>query len=87
MAKTFGELLLQLRTAAGLSQPVLAERAGIGVSTLRQFEYGMREPTFGTLVRLARALGVSLAEFDDAATDQAAGPTGTPKEATRRKKP
>jgi transcriptional regulator with XRE-family HTH domain len=60
----FAECLKALRDRAGLSQPELAKRACIGVSTLRQFEYGMREPTYGTLVKLAEALGVSLAAFD-----------------------
>lgn len=60
----FARRLRELRDEAGLSQPALAERAGIGVSTLRQFEYGIREPTYGTLVKLARALGLSLGAFD-----------------------
>jgi transcriptional regulator with XRE-family HTH domain len=60
----FAERLKALREENGLSQPALAERAGIGVSTLRQFEYGRREPTYGTLVKLASGLGVSLSAFD-----------------------
>lgn len=60
----FAERLKALRERAGYSQNVLAERAGVGVSTLRQFEYGLREPTYGTLVKIAAGLGVSLAEFD-----------------------
>jgi transcriptional regulator with XRE-family HTH domain len=60
----FGELLRRLRAAAGLSQPALAERCGLGLSTVRQFEQGRREPTYGTLVKLAEGLGVSLAAFD-----------------------
>ncbi len=62
----FAELLKALRDKAGLSQNGLAERSGVAVSTIRQFEYGMREPTYGTLVKLARGLGVSLAAFDPA---------------------
>jgi transcriptional regulator with XRE-family HTH domain len=60
----FAERLKSLRAGAGLSQTDLAERAGLGVSTLRHFEYGLKEPTFATLVKLARGLGVSLAAFD-----------------------
>jgi transcriptional regulator with XRE-family HTH domain len=60
----FAETLKALREKAGLSQSVLAERSGVGVSTIRQFEYGRREPTYGTLVKLAQGLGVSLAAFD-----------------------
>jgi transcriptional regulator with XRE-family HTH domain len=60
----FAQRLKSLRESAGLSQPALAERAGIGVSTLRHFEYGRREPTYATLVKLANGLGVSLSAFD-----------------------
>ena len=60
----FAALLKALREQSGLSQAVLAEKCGIGVSTVRQFEYARREPTYETLVRLAEGLGVSLAAFD-----------------------
>jgi transcriptional regulator with XRE-family HTH domain len=60
----FAERLKALRDEAGLSQPQLADRSGVGVSTIRQFEYGRREPTYGTLVKLAGGLGVSLAAFE-----------------------
>jgi transcriptional regulator with XRE-family HTH domain len=60
----FAERLRELRGKAGLSQPALADRAGIGISTLRQFEYGRREPTFATLLKLAAGLGVGLSAFD-----------------------
>ena len=60
----FAERLKALRSEARLSQPELATKAGIGLSTLQQFEYGRREPTYGTLVKLAAGLGVSLAAFN-----------------------
>lgn len=60
----FAGRLKVLREQSGLSQAALAERCGIGVSTLRQFEYGRREPTYETLVKLAAGLGLSLAAFD-----------------------
>jgi transcriptional regulator with XRE-family HTH domain len=60
----FAERLKQLRAEAGLSQPALAERAEIPVSTIRQFEQGRREPTFATLLKLAAGLDVSLSAFD-----------------------
>jgi transcriptional regulator with XRE-family HTH domain len=66
MAKALGFFaarLRELRSAAALSQTVLAERAGLSVSTVRQFEYGLREPTYGTLVKLADGLDVSLEAF------------------------
>lgn len=60
----FALRLKELRQQAELSQADLAERCGVGVSTIRQFEYGMREPTFETLVKLADGLDVPLAAFD-----------------------
>jgi transcriptional regulator with XRE-family HTH domain len=60
----FSQRLRELRRAAGLTQAALAERSGIALSTIRQFEYGRREPTYGTLVKLAHGLGVSLGEFN-----------------------
>jgi transcriptional regulator with XRE-family HTH domain len=60
----FAERLKTLRKRAELSQPQLAVRSGVAVGTIRQFEYGLREPTYGTLLKLAAGLGVSLAAFD-----------------------
>ncbi len=48
-----GQWLRERRLQAGLSQPILAEATGVGLSTIRDFEQGRRELTFGTLVRLA----------------------------------
>ena len=53
----------ELRQRAGLTQPELAESSGLNVSTIRHFEQGLREPTYGTLLKLASALDVSLAAF------------------------
>jgi transcriptional regulator with XRE-family HTH domain len=60
----FAVRLRELRDGAGLSQNGLAARSGVPVATIRQFEYGRREPTYGTLVKLAHGLGLSLAAFD-----------------------
>lgn len=60
----FADRLRELRTQAGLTQKELSELSGLGISTIRQFEYGLREPVFRTLVRLTRALGVTLAAFE-----------------------
>src|SRR5438046_2486465 len=70
----FAERLKVLREQTGLSQPVLAERSGIGVSTIRQFEYGRREPTYGTLIKLTRGLGVPLSAFEQAAAESQPAP-------------
>ena len=60
----FATRLRELRKQAGLSQGKLARNSGLGVSTVRLFEYGLRQPTFETLVKLARGLDVSLGAFD-----------------------
>ena len=60
----FASKLRELRAAAELSQSVLSERSGVPVSDFRQFEYGRREPTYVTLLKLAEGLGVSLSAFD-----------------------
>lgn len=50
--KAWGADLEQRRKAAGLSRAVLAERAGISESTLRNVEKGRRPPTRTTLMHL-----------------------------------
>jgi predicted ATPase/transcriptional regulator with XRE-family HTH domain len=55
-AGTFGELLRQRRTAAGLTQEELAERAGLSVRGLGYLEKDARRPYRDTVRRLADAL-------------------------------
>jgi transcriptional regulator with XRE-family HTH domain len=69
----FAARLKALRTQAGLSQSKLAEVSGVAVGTIRHFEYGIREPTYGTLIKLANGLGVSLSEFDQPAKGKKKG--------------
>jgi transcriptional regulator with XRE-family HTH domain len=64
-----GSAIRALRAEAKLSQKALAERSGLSVSWISRLESGQHEPTFGSMRRLARGLGVSLAklakEIDD----------------------
>lgn len=61
---TLAARLRAARDKTGLSQPALADRAGVPVETLRQIEQGRRpDPRFSTMTLLARALGVSLDEL------------------------
>jgi len=53
----------RLREAAGMSQPQLAEKAGISVWLVRRWEQTGRTPLFGTVVKVADALGCSLDEL------------------------
>ena len=57
---TFGENLQRLRTKAKLSQAGLAERSGISVNTIQNWEIDRHLPRIEVLPRLARALGVGL---------------------------
>jgi DNA-binding XRE family transcriptional regulator len=58
--------LKQLRARADLSREMLARTAGISASGLAKIEYGITDPAWGTVLRLARALGVSVEAFADA---------------------
>jgi transcriptional regulator with XRE-family HTH domain len=62
-AISFGARLRQLRTAAGLSQTALAQRAGLTRMAVAHLEMGRRQPTWATAVALADALGVSTEAF------------------------
>jgi predicted ATPase/transcriptional regulator with XRE-family HTH domain len=58
-----GARLRRLRERAGLSQEALAERAGLGLTTLKALERDRRQrPHAHTLMRLADALGLAAAE-------------------------
>ncbi len=59
----FREVLKELRSKAGLTQERLAERAGIPLSSLRGHEQGQRLPSWASVVKLSRALGVPTDAF------------------------
>ena len=58
--------LRQLRARADLSREMLARMAGISASGLAKIEYGITDPAWGTVLRLAQALGVSVEALADA---------------------
>lgn len=63
MAGQFGVLLRQWRQRAGLSQEALAQRAAVGIRTVRGLETGERtDPRMGTVRSLADALELTGAE-------------------------
>jgi transcriptional regulator with XRE-family HTH domain len=51
----------KLRTEAGVTQSVLAARAGTSQPTIALYESGAKSPTLATLQRLADSLGLELA--------------------------
>jgi transcriptional regulator with XRE-family HTH domain len=59
-AMSFGTQLRRLREKAGLSQRGLAERAGVSLRSVQNWEQGHRAPRARPLLALARALGVSV---------------------------
>jgi len=58
-----GSRLRELRLAAGLSGNALAQRAGVGQSTVSEIESGRTTPSFHVLRKLCRALDITLGDF------------------------
>jgi transcriptional regulator with XRE-family HTH domain len=52
-----------LRAERGLSQQILAQKAGINRVTLARIELAVHQPTLDTLDAIARALGVRLVDL------------------------
>jgi transcriptional regulator with XRE-family HTH domain len=59
----FGQNLRLQRGQAGLSQEALGNRAGLHRTEVSLLERAKREPRLSTIVRLARALGISPVEL------------------------
>lgn len=55
--------LKKLREQQGASQAVLAKKVGISREHLSRLEGGRHDPTLTLLQKLAKALGVSVAEL------------------------
>jgi transcriptional regulator with XRE-family HTH domain len=91
-SKEMGERLKRLREAASLSQSQLATRASVPVGSLRNWEYGRREPLLSAASRLARALGVSIDALlppgadDPEEGSQESGPPAEPRKRGRPRK-
>lgn len=68
--KGFGERLLELRRAVGLTQKQVADELGIHSVTYLHYEKGQREPPLDTVVRIAA--------FYDVTTDYLLGVEQSP---------
>jgi HTH-type transcriptional regulator/antitoxin HipB len=55
--EAIGQQLRARRQGLGLSQAALADKAGVSRVFVEKIEAGARTPSWGTLERLARALG------------------------------
>jgi len=60
-----GEQLRVWRAARGLTQVVLAERAGVGNVLVARLELGQTDPRLSTLRKLAKALKLTVGELVD----------------------
>jgi transcriptional regulator with XRE-family HTH domain len=60
---SFGSALQRLREQAGLSQSQLALKASVPIDSLRNWEQGRVLPRIDAVIRLARALGVTVDEL------------------------
>jgi transcriptional regulator with XRE-family HTH domain len=58
-----GNAIRQLREKRGLTQEALAHEAGITTGTLSLIERGQSNPAWGTISRLADALGSPMGEI------------------------
>jgi transcriptional regulator with XRE-family HTH domain len=71
VAELFGVALRRARRERGLSQEALAEATGLSANFVGEMERGLKAPGLGVIVRLARALDVSihdlLADFTNSA--------------------
>ncbi len=57
------QILRQERERIGLSMNAVAERAGLSQQMVSYVERGMRNPTLETLLRIAAAMEIDLAEI------------------------
>jgi transcriptional regulator with XRE-family HTH domain len=64
--RAFGRALRALRIRADLTQEELANRVGMGVAYVSRLENGHRGARWHTVMRLLRALDVTLADLGDA---------------------
>jgi len=73
----FREELKRLREKVGLTQEGLAQKAGTSVGNVRNYEQGIRLPSFPGVVKLSKALGVDCTAFSEC--DDVAGQEPEPK--------
>ena len=70
VAKLFGTTLKRIRTARGFTQERTAELTGISTNFVSELERGLKAPGLVVIVRLSKALDVSvhelLGDFTDA---------------------
>src|SRR5438874_2443105 len=78
-AEWFAGRLKELREAAGLTQAQLAEKAGMNRFGVAQLEQGRHQPSWESVLALARALGVSCDAFAEEPKPTAPARRGRPR--------
>src|SRR5687767_7441742 len=73
-AEWFAGRLKELRTASRLTQKQLAETSGLKEGGIRDLEQGRRNPSWETVLALAKALGVDCTAFTQPPAEQPAEP-------------
>ena len=61
----FAKNLKRERENIGLSQAEFADRIGVAQPMVAQYEMGIKQPAFLTIVNIERVLGVSVRELVD----------------------
>jgi transcriptional regulator with XRE-family HTH domain len=61
--EALGEAIKELRTMAGLTHEELSDRLGMPFQRISELERGIANPTFATLIRVAKGLGVELSDL------------------------
>lgn len=74
-----GAAIRELRSKSGRTQEEVAHDAGVTVAHLSGIERGYANPKWGTVERIADALGVSLVELVRLRENAAAEPPSTPR--------
>ena len=62
---TVGEKIKYYRNIRGISQEMLGKLSGINSSTIKKYEYGIRNPKPDQLLKITNALGISINLFMD----------------------
>ncbi|MET9815346.1 helix-turn-helix transcriptional regulator [Streptomyces sp. NPDC006355] len=61
--RAVGEQIRRVREQRNLTQQVVCGRSGVDVATYSRIEQGHASPKLDTLIRIADAIGVDLAEL------------------------
>lgn len=63
--KTFSEKVKDARVSLGISQPQLGKKIGLSVRSVIAYEKGEKKPRPASMLKLAKALGVSVKFLSD----------------------